>query len=67
MAGLMEAAKDRIAAVFGAGIEANYKLDVRVFGKNATMGPLEPETCDRPRSRALVPGDRRDARLRPRS
>jgi ribosome modulation factor len=43
--GLMGAAKDRIAAVFGGGIEAKYKLDVRIFGKNATMGPLEPETA----------------------
>jgi hypothetical protein len=42
--GLTRAAKDRIAAVFGAGIEEKYKLEVRVFGKNATMGPLEPET-----------------------
>lgn len=44
LAGLMQAARDRISAVFGAGIESQYKLDVRVFGKNATMGPLEPET-----------------------
>jgi len=44
LAGLVKAARDRIAAVFGAGIESRYKLDVRVFGKNATMGRLEPET-----------------------
>jgi ribosome modulation factor len=44
LAGLMKAANDRIASVFGAGIEEKYQLDVRVFGKNATMGPLEPET-----------------------
>ncbi|MGZ5145150.1 MAG: acyclic terpene utilization AtuA family protein [Burkholderiales bacterium] len=44
LSGLMRAAKDRIAAVFGAGIDEKYKLEVRVFGKNATMGPLEPET-----------------------
>jgi ribosome modulation factor len=43
LAGLMQAAKDRIAAVFGADVESRYKLDVRVFGKNATMGPLELE------------------------
>ena len=43
--GLTRAAKDRIAAVFGAGIEEKYKLDLRVFGKNATMGRLEPETA----------------------
>lgn len=39
--GLTKAAKDRIAAVFGAGIEAKYRFDVRVFGRDATMGPLE--------------------------
>ena len=44
LAGLMTAARDRIAAVFGKGIEEKYKFDVRVFGKNATMGSLEPET-----------------------
>ena len=44
LAGLMNAAKDRIAAVFGTGIADRYKLDVRIFGKNATMGRLEPET-----------------------
>lgn len=42
--GLVRAARDRIAAVYGAGIEDKYQLDVRVFGRNATMGPLEPET-----------------------
>ena len=42
--GLMTAARDRVTAVYGAGIENKYKLDVRVFGKNATMGVLEPET-----------------------
>jgi hypothetical protein len=45
MSGLMQAARDRIAAVFGAGIDSRYKFDVRVFGKNATMGPLESETA----------------------
>jgi hypothetical protein len=40
----MKAAKDRIDAVFGEGIEEKYKLDGRVFGRNATMGALEPET-----------------------
>jgi ribosome modulation factor len=43
--GLMQAARDRIAAVFGAGIAEQYKFDVRVFGRNATMGPLESETA----------------------
>ena len=42
--GLTQAAKDRIAAVFGTGIENKYRFDVRVFGRNATMGPLESET-----------------------
>ena len=43
--GLLQAAKDRIAAVFGAGVESKYRLDVRVFGKNAAMGRLESETA----------------------
>jgi len=42
--GLVKAAKERIAAVFGAGIESKYRLDLRVFGKNAAMGRLESET-----------------------
>ena len=45
LAGLTRAAKDRIAAVFGADIEDKYRLDVRVFGRNATMGALESETA----------------------
>jgi ribosome modulation factor len=45
LAGLMKAAKERIAGVFGTEIEDKYDLNVRVFGKNATMGPLEPETA----------------------
>src|SRR4051812_11575505 len=47
LAGLMKAAKERIAGVFGTEIENKYDLNVRVFGKNATMGPLEPETAIR--------------------
>ena len=43
--GLVKATKDRIRAVFGQDIESRYRFDVRVFGKNATMGPLEPETA----------------------
>ena len=42
--GLVKAARNRIAAVFGAGIESRYHFDVRVFGKNSTMGALENET-----------------------
>lgn len=42
--GLVKAARDRIRAVFGQDIESRYRFDVRVFGKNAAMGPLEPET-----------------------
>ena len=42
--GLTRAAKDRIGAVFGAEIERQYRLDVRVFGRNATMGALESDT-----------------------
>jgi len=45
LAGLTRAAQDRIAAVFGADIEGKYRLDVRVFGRNATMGVLESETA----------------------
>ena len=40
--GMVKTCKDRIRAVFGERTE--YRLDVRVFGKNAAMGPLEPET-----------------------
>jgi hypothetical protein len=42
--GLVKAAKERIRAVFGPDVERQYRFDVRVFGKNAAMGPLEPET-----------------------
>ena len=42
--GLVKAAKDRIRAVFGQAIESRYRFDVRVFGRNAAMGRLEPET-----------------------
>ena len=42
--GLMAAVKERIRAVFGQDIESRYRFDVRVFGKNAAMGRLEPET-----------------------
>jgi ribosome modulation factor len=45
LAGLTKAAKDRIVAVFGADIETQYRLDTRVFGRNATMGPLESEAA----------------------
>jgi len=45
LSGLVKAAKDRIAAVFGREMEGKYDFNVRVFGKNATMGPLEPETA----------------------
>lgn len=44
LAGLMQAARDRIRAVFGAAVENLCQLDVRVFGKNATMGVREPES-----------------------
>lgn len=42
--GLIAAVKERIRAVFGADIESRYRFDVRVLGRNATMGRLEPET-----------------------
>ena len=41
--GLLKAAKDRIRAVFGNDIDSKYRLDVRVFGRDATMGVLEPQ------------------------
>ena len=42
--GLVQTCKDRIRVVFGGEVERQCRLDVRVFGKDATMGPLEPET-----------------------
>jgi hypothetical protein len=42
--GLVKTCKDRIRAVFGEQVERECRLDVRVFGKDATMGRLEPET-----------------------
>jgi hypothetical protein len=42
--GLVKAAKERIRAVFGQEIERRYRFDVRVFGRNAAMGRLEPES-----------------------
>jgi len=44
LAGLVKAVKDRLIAVFGAGVESKYEFQVRVFGRDATMGRLEPET-----------------------
>jgi hypothetical protein len=41
--GLVKAVKERIRAVFGEAVESQYRFDVRVFGRNAAMGPLEPE------------------------
>jgi hypothetical protein len=42
--GLKKAVKERIRAVFGEAVERQYRFDIRVFGRNATMGPLETET-----------------------
>ena len=42
--GMLKTCKDRIRAVFGTEVERTCRLDVRVFGRDATMGPLEPET-----------------------
>lgn len=39
---LLVTAKQRIEAVYGAEIEKKYRLDLRVIGKNATMGGMEP-------------------------
>ena len=41
--GLIAAARERIRAVFGPDIDSRYRFDVRVLGKNAVMGRLEPE------------------------
>jgi hypothetical protein len=43
--GLTKAAKDRIRTVFGEAIERKYRLDLRVYGRDATMGALEPLRC----------------------
>ena len=43
LAGLEKAARDRMAAVFGSDIEKQYQFEVRVFGRNATMGRLESD------------------------
>ena len=42
--GLIRTCQDRIRAVFGSDVQQQCRLDVRVFGRNAAMGPLEPET-----------------------
>ncbi len=43
--GLNQAVHDRIVAVFGADVVGKYQYEVRIFGKNATMGRLESETA----------------------
>ena len=43
LAGLTKAVKDRIVAVFGRDVETRYEFQVRVFGRDATMGPLEAD------------------------
>ncbi len=43
LAGLLAAARDRIAAVFGDAVRQAYQLDVRVFGRDATMGARETQ------------------------
>jgi hypothetical protein len=44
LAGMTKAIKDRLLAVFGSDIESKYEFQIRVFGKDATMGRLESET-----------------------
>ncbi len=44
LTGMEKAIRERLLAVFGAGIEQQYELQIRVFGRDATMGPLESET-----------------------
>ena len=43
LAGMQKAIRDRLIAVFGADIEQKYELQIRVFGRDATMGPLESD------------------------
>ncbi len=43
LSGMTRAIRERLDAVFGAGIGAQYELQVRVFGRDATMGPLESD------------------------
>ncbi len=43
LAGLTKAVKDRIVAVFGRDVETRYEFQVRVFGRDATMGALESD------------------------
>lgn len=40
--GLRGAAQQRVKSIFGA--SERYEFDIRVFGRNATMGQAEPET-----------------------
>lgn len=40
---LLLSAKKRIEGIYGSGIDQQYRLDLRVIGKNATMGSTEPE------------------------
>lgn len=42
--GLRGAAQQRVQSIFGASITERYEFDIRVFGRNATMGRAEPET-----------------------
>ena len=41
--GMEKAIRERLLAVFGADIEKQYELQIRVFGRDATMGPLESQ------------------------
>jgi hypothetical protein len=43
LAGLMKTARERIAAVFAGTVADQYRLDVRVFGRDATMGARETQ------------------------
>lgn len=40
---LLRTARQRIESIYGVGIGEKYRLDLRVIGKNATMGTMEPE------------------------
>ena len=43
LAGMEKAITDRILAVFGKDVAKKYKYEVRVFGRDSAMGPLENE------------------------
>ncbi|MCX6643883.1 MAG: acyclic terpene utilization AtuA family protein, partial [Candidatus Bathyarchaeota archaeon] len=41
--GMLIATKDRFTAIYGAEIHSKYSLQFRVYGRNGSMGKMEPE------------------------